>query len=128
VVADFEAADYGAWQIAGDAFGKAPARGTLPGQMAVDGFAGKGLVNSFVGGDKSMGTLTSPPFELKRTFSLEAASVCSPEAAGWKARAPHCRVADFTRKIVTFPSPACLVFRTPAGEIQFHAPENSRRG
>jgi fructan beta-fructosidase len=68
VVADFEAADYGAWQIAGDAFGNAPARGTLPGQMTVDGFAGKGLVNSFVGGDKSTGMLTSPPFELKRKF------------------------------------------------------------
>ena len=68
VVADFEGTDYGAWQSTGEAFGKAPARGALPGQMAVDGFAGTGLVNSFVGGDKSTGTLTSPPFELKRKF------------------------------------------------------------
>lgn len=68
VVADFEGADYGAWQSTGEAFGKAPARGALPGQMAVDGFVGKGLVNSFAGGDKSTGTLTSPQFELKRKF------------------------------------------------------------
>ena len=68
LVADFEGADYGAWQSTGEAFGKAPARGVLPGQMAVDGFAGEGLVNSFTGGDKSTGTLTSPPFEVKRRF------------------------------------------------------------
>ena len=36
--------------------------------MAVSGFEGKGLVNSFHGGDGSTGTLTSPPFEIKRPF------------------------------------------------------------
>ena len=45
---------------------RGPARGTLPGQMAVDGFQGKGLVNSFAGGDGSTGTLTSPPFTIER--------------------------------------------------------------
>src|SRR5437868_4938608 len=66
--ADFEGTSYGAWKATGNAFGNAPARGTLPGQMPVDGFAGKGLVNSFVGGDKSMGTLTSPTFKLARHY------------------------------------------------------------
>jgi sucrose-6-phosphate hydrolase SacC (GH32 family) len=68
LVADFESADYGEWKITGEAFGKGPARGTLPGQMPVDGFLGKGLVNSFVGGDKSTGTLTSPPFKIERRY------------------------------------------------------------
>jgi fructan beta-fructosidase len=66
VIADFEGADYGGWNATGDAFGKAPARGTLPGQMAVNGFHGKGLVNSFLGGDEATGTLTSPPFRIER--------------------------------------------------------------
>ena len=34
--------------------------------MAVDGFQGKGLVNSFYGGDTSTGTLTSPEFTIDR--------------------------------------------------------------
>ena len=41
-------------------------RGTLPGQMAVDGFQGKGLVNSFFGGDAATGVLTSPVFTINR--------------------------------------------------------------
>ena len=68
VIADFEGADYGGWTSTGDAFGSGPARGTLPGQMRVDGFKGKGLVDSFVGGDKSTGTLTSPEFRIGHRF------------------------------------------------------------
>ena len=68
VVADFEGNDYGDWKVTGSAFGKAPARGALPGQMAVSGFEGKGLVNSFAGGDDATGTLTSAPFTLERPF------------------------------------------------------------
>jgi len=68
LVADFEGADYGSWKVEGTAFGKAPARGTLPGQMDVSGFRGQGLVNSFAGGDNSTGTLTSPPFRIERKF------------------------------------------------------------
>ena len=68
LIADFEGPDYGAWKTTGEAFGPGPARGTLPGQMQVDGFKGKGLVNSFYGGDKSTGTLTSPPFQIERKF------------------------------------------------------------
>ncbi len=68
VFADFEGENYGAWTAAGTAFGSGPAKGTLPGQMAVEGFAGKGLVNSFKDGDKSTGKLTSPEFKIERKF------------------------------------------------------------
>jgi len=68
LLADFEGSDYGAWKTTGAAFGPGPAHGTLPGQMQVDGFKGKGLVNSFYGGDASTGTLTSPPFKIERKF------------------------------------------------------------
>ncbi|MEM8913297.1 MAG: sulfatase-like hydrolase/transferase [Planctomycetota bacterium] len=68
VIADFEGETYGEWIASGMAFGTKPASGTLPRQMKVSGFKGKGLVNSFVGGDDSTGTLTSPPFEIQRPF------------------------------------------------------------
>lgn len=65
VFADFEGENYGEWTVTGEAFGKGPARGALPGQMEVSGFQGRGLANSFVGGDRSTGTLTSPKFKLE---------------------------------------------------------------
>lgn len=68
VVADFEQETYGDWKATGEAFGPGPAAGTLPGQMNVDGFEGKRLVNSFAGGDGTVGTLTSPPFVLERKY------------------------------------------------------------
>jgi len=68
LIADFEGKDYGEWKVEGEAFGPGPARGSLPGQMAVGGFQGKGLVNSFFKGDGSTGTLTSPPFKVQRKF------------------------------------------------------------
>ena len=68
VAADFEGDDYGDWKVEGDAFGTKPARGTLPGQMAVTGFLGRGLANSFEGGDDSTGTLTSPAFRIERKY------------------------------------------------------------
>ncbi|MFN5800107.1 MAG: hypothetical protein ACK5AN_21525, partial [Planctomyces sp.] len=68
LVADFEGETYGEWQVTGEAFGSGPARGALPGQMSVDGFAGVGLVNSFVGGDDATGTLTSPVFRIERGY------------------------------------------------------------
>jgi len=68
LIADFEAKDYGDWKTTGDAFGPGPAQGTLPGQMPVSGYLGKGLVNSFHGGDKSTGTLTSPAFKSERKY------------------------------------------------------------
>jgi fructan beta-fructosidase len=66
LISDFEGKDYGDWTVTGTAFGAGPARGTLPDQMPVSGFLGKGLVNSYAGGDGSTGTLTSPPFSISR--------------------------------------------------------------
>lgn len=66
--ADFEGDDYGVWQTEGTAFGKAPARGTLQGQMSVEGFKGRGLVNSFNGGDGPTGKLISPDFKIERPY------------------------------------------------------------
>jgi sucrose-6-phosphate hydrolase SacC (GH32 family) len=68
LIADFEGQDYGDWKTTGEAFGPGPARGTLPGQMHVDGYKGKGLVNSFYKGDRSTGTLTSPEFTIRRKY------------------------------------------------------------
>jgi fructan beta-fructosidase len=68
VLADFEGADYGKWKAKGEAFGPGPARGTLPGQMPVSGYLGKGLVNTFFKGDRTTGTLTSPPFAVERRY------------------------------------------------------------
>ncbi|HUT94026.1 MAG TPA: GH116 family glycosyl hydrolase [Thermoguttaceae bacterium] len=68
VLAEFEGDDYGDWAVEGEAFGKGPAHGTLPSQQEVSGFQGKGLVNTFLGGDRPHGKLTSPPFEIDRAF------------------------------------------------------------
>ncbi len=68
LVADFEGDTYGDWKVEGEAFGTGPAHGTLPNQMPVTGYLGKGYVNSYHGGDDTTGTLTSPPFKLERKY------------------------------------------------------------
>jgi fructan beta-fructosidase len=68
LIADFEKDSYAPWTVTGEAFGPLPARGTLPGQMLVDGFHGEGLVNSFFNGDGTTGTLTSPEFRIERKY------------------------------------------------------------
>jgi fructan beta-fructosidase len=68
LVTNFDGLDYGAWKTTGEAFGTGPARGALPGQMAVEGFEGPGLVNSFVKGDATTGTLTSLEITLSRKY------------------------------------------------------------
>ncbi|MFI6440288.1 GH32 C-terminal domain-containing protein [Streptomyces sp. NPDC050759] len=68
VLADFENGTYGDWTTTGDAFGTAPATGTLPGQQEVTGWLGDGLVNSYLNGDATTGTLTSPEFTLDRDY------------------------------------------------------------
>ena len=68
LIADFEGTNYGNWKVTGEAFGPGPARGTLPNQMHVDGFQGKGLVNSYYQGDGTTGTVTSPEFKIERKF------------------------------------------------------------
>ncbi|MGB2820989.1 MAG: GH116 family glycosyl-hydrolase, partial [Phycisphaerae bacterium] len=68
VFADFEGKDYGDWKVQGEAFGKAPARGTLAQQQPVSGFRGKGLVNTYLGKDGPQGVLTSPTFTIARPY------------------------------------------------------------
>lgn len=68
VVTDFESETYAPWKASGEAFGPGPAEGTLPGQMHVDGYHGKRLVNSFFKGDATTGTLESPEFKIERQY------------------------------------------------------------
>jgi formylglycine-generating enzyme required for sulfatase activity/predicted Ser/Thr protein kinase len=68
VFADFESGSYGRWKKTGTAFGSLPARGALRKQQTVSGYGGQGLVNSFFGGDRAVGTLTSPQFTIRRTY------------------------------------------------------------
>ncbi len=69
VLADFEGGAYPAgWTTTGTAFGAAPALGGFPGQSAVSGYLGEGLVNSFLPGDGTTGTLTSAPFVINRDY------------------------------------------------------------
>ncbi|QDV24371.1 glycoside hydrolase family 32 protein [Aureliella helgolandensis] len=68
LIEDFEAESYGEWTITGDAFGPQPAKGTHPNQQAVVGFRGTGLVNTFRAGDPSIGSATSPEFEISRKY------------------------------------------------------------
>jgi hypothetical protein len=60
--------DLALWTVSGNAFGKEPARGTLPPQSEVSGFKGTHLVNSFLNGDASTGTLTSKKFLINRKY------------------------------------------------------------
>jgi sucrose-6-phosphate hydrolase SacC (GH32 family) len=68
VLADFEGGTYGTWETTGTAFGDKPATGTLPKQMQVTQFEGKGLANSFHNGDNALGTLTSPSFRINHHY------------------------------------------------------------
>ena len=56
---DFESKSYEGWTLTGDAFGKQPSRGTEASQQPVSGFAGRGLVNTFIAGDGPQGRATS---------------------------------------------------------------------
>ncbi len=68
-LADFEGGAWPAgWIADGDAVGAGPAAGTLPGQQQVSGFTGSGLVNTFRGGDATVGSLTSAPFTVDRRW------------------------------------------------------------
>ena len=73
LLSDFEEPTYawlpgGTWTVTGNCFGSGPAQGTLSGQQTVNGYEGNGLVNTFLNGDGSTGTLTSPPFTIQRKY------------------------------------------------------------
>ncbi|MGH3417155.1 MAG: glycoside hydrolase family 32 protein, partial [Actinocrinis sp.] len=62
-----EGTGYGdGWSTTGTAFGAGPAQGTLANQQQVGGYLGHGLVNSYLNGDTSTGTLTSPAFTISQ--------------------------------------------------------------
>ncbi|WP_394940372.1 GH32 C-terminal domain-containing protein [Psychromicrobium sp. YIM B11713] len=72
---DFESGNYQGWKVtndqvspAGGPFGTAPATGALPQQQAVSGFAGRGLVNSYLGTDSAVGSLVSPNFVINSSY------------------------------------------------------------
>ena len=82
LLADFENGSYGDWEVAGEAFGDRPATGTLPLQHRVSGFRGRGFVNSYLGGDKSVGMMTSPEFRIEHDYlGFLIAGGDSPETA-----------------------------------------------
>lgn len=69
VLSDFEDGSYGDWTVKGEAFGQRPAQGTLDRQQEVSGFLGRGLVNTYLGGnDQLRGKLISPSFKIERFF------------------------------------------------------------
>ena len=68
LIDDFESGDYAGWTVTGNAFGNAPATGTLSGQQKVTGHTGKYLVNTFLGGDASVGMLVSDTFTIERNY------------------------------------------------------------
>ena len=68
LIDDFESGDYAGWTVTGNAFGSAPATGTLSGQQKVTGYTGKYLVNTFWGGDASVGMLVSDTFTIERNY------------------------------------------------------------
>ncbi len=69
VVFDFEDLSYQGWTVEGDAFGEGPAVLDRYGhQSPVEGYWGKGYVNSFQHGDEAIGTLKSSKFKISKDF------------------------------------------------------------
>ena len=97
LIADFEGDTYGEWKTTGEAFGEGPARANVKPRNRVTGHQGQGLVNTYLDGDLSTGTLTSPPFTIQRrhiNFLIGAGNYLRSHlhqpAGGWKSR-PHRR-------------------------------------
>lgn len=69
LIADFDGGGLPAgWHSSGTAFGPGPVSGALDGQQFVSGHLGPGVMNSFHGGDRSTGTLSSPSFVITRPW------------------------------------------------------------
>ncbi|KAL2783842.1 glycosyl hydrolase [Aspergillus keveii] len=56
------------WTATGDLANASPAKGTLAGQNPVTGFQGQQLLNTFIDGDATTGTLTSAPFDISHKY------------------------------------------------------------
>jgi sucrose-6-phosphate hydrolase SacC (GH32 family) len=67
VLFDFEK-DLSGWKAEGDGFTRSPAKGSLPLQNAVLGYAGNQLLNSFYPEDKGTGKIMSPEFTIDQPF------------------------------------------------------------
>ena len=75
LLAGFNDGTYNGWTLNNEPgnpqsgpFGVAPAAGAVDGQMAVTGFDGAGLANSFHGGDGPVGTMKSPSFTVSQDY------------------------------------------------------------
>ncbi len=65
---DFESG-YRNWTVTGEAFGKEPATGSFKGnQGALLNFSGKGVVNSFLNGDRTTGKMVSKSFVINDDY------------------------------------------------------------
>ncbi|KAL4986818.1 glycosyl hydrolase [Aspergillus falconensis] len=56
------------WTVTGNLTDASPAKGTLAGQNTVTGFQGQQLLNTFIDGDATTGTLTSTRFEISHKY------------------------------------------------------------
>ncbi|KAL4932599.1 glycoside hydrolase family 32 protein [Aspergillus undulatus] len=56
------------WTTTGGLTNASPAKGTLAGQNPVTGYLGQQLLNTFLNGDGTTGTLTSTPFEISHKY------------------------------------------------------------
>lgn len=68
MLADFEGEDFGNWEVTGECFGTGPANGALGDQAEVKGFEGKGFLNTYHGGNRAEGIMTSPEFVIERDY------------------------------------------------------------
>ena len=68
LISDFESGTWIGWNPQGEAFDTIPSYGTLSGQQTVSGYEGEWLVNTFFGGDSTVGVLTSDTFLIERTY------------------------------------------------------------
>lgn len=65
---NFDDGTFNGWIVSGSAFGNAPATSSLPGQMDVTGWIGRGFIDSFNGYDGSTGNMTSPNFTIDKNY------------------------------------------------------------
>jgi hypothetical protein len=103
VFEDFEKKTYEGWTITGSAFGQGPSHGTESGQQPVTGFVGRGLVNTYVGGDPPQGTATSASSSAAATTRARPASTCGLPAR-WSARQPARTARPWNRPPGTSPT------------------------
>lgn len=69
VIFDFEDPSYQGWAVVGEAFGTRPTfTDRYAQQSLVEGYMGKGYVNSFQHGDRAVGTLKSPNFMISKDY------------------------------------------------------------